>query len=440
MPKYIEKNKLPQFQYYNFCEGREYGWDFGNGQDSTAYYKAIETNNGIGPVINTLDYDEGKINFEEAHDDFEKLLNSDDSALFQQLYDKWITLFEEHTNEWNLTHFALNVLRAVHKDKDIALMWEERLKKAISNMKPDKTQLLEFLALLDEYLSFALSLRTAQGFPLRYRDGELAYPKMLLIEDKLYNSIKGNKDIQLDYSLIKKAVMNACYVITINGTSAEKKMIFLIVDTGSVISVHMLDRRNGLSKFFVGKIEPKNDDAESVLESVFDNTLGTVVAADLWHCHPRGDYACTGNDNLDSKACLYCDGHHNCKHKSLDIISAVLYCFQEYYKKQITEQYTTPSKSSTSSKNNSPVKAYIPNGMMRLYDIPMSADEFKRVDKYALFNKQRSDYISTEKSPHVRRGTMRYNPKTGLKDIKVRGSIIHADKYQGFVSAERLKR
>ena len=73
-----------------------------------------------------------------------------------------------------------------------------------------------------------------------------------------------------------------------------------------------------------------------------------------------------------------------------------------------------------------------------MYDIKLSDEELIRANKFTAY-KARSAYPSTEKSPHTRRGTMRFNPKTGKRDIKVKGSIVHKDRYEGFASAERIK-
>lgn len=433
MPKYIDKEQLPQFKHYNFCEGREYGWDFGNSQDSEVYCKTSDGGD-FGPVLSTLKYAEGEIDFEEAGDDFNKLVDSSDEKLFEEIYDKWVTNLSEKTNEYKLIQFVFMLLHAMHKDENDRILWENRLKDKIKE-KTSKTQFMEFLALIDGYLSFALAIRAAQGFPLKYRDGDIVYPKMLLIEDKFYNDRKYKKN-HLDFNLIRDALRDACYIVTVNGESAEKKIVFVIFKAGVLIQVAMLDRRNGLSRFFLSSVEPKVPNARPLFPN--GEKEGAVIAADFWNCHPRGDYDCRGMKG--EEVCLYCNGNHNCIHKSLPIVSTVLYCFQEYQRKLMTEQKVTPDRKTRAKKSKEPVETFIPNGMVRLYDIKMSEDEFKRTDKFALFGKSReSSYPSTEKSPHVRRGTMRYNPKTGQRDIRVKGSIIHKDKYLGFASAERIK-
>ncbi len=437
MPKYIDKEQLPQFKHYNFCEGLEYGWDFGNGQDSEAYCKAKGVTEDFGPVLNTLEYADGELDFEEAGDDFRTLLDlKDDDAIFDKTFDKWATNIEKKkSNEWRLVQFVIMLLRAIHPDANDIVLWEQRLKDKTSNMSKSKIDFLEFLAMLDGYLSFALSLRAAQGFPLRYRDGDVIYPKMLLIEDKLYNARKYEKN-HLDYELIRNSLRDACYIITINGESAEKKMIFLLCNAGAVTQIVMLDKRNGMSRFFLSDVEPKVPNARPLFPN--GKKKGAVISADFWNCHPRGEYDCHGMKG--EEICLYCNGVHNCIHKSLPIISAVLYCFQEYQRKLMTEQKVTPDRKTNTKKPGEPVEPFIPKDMIRLYDIKMSEDEFRRADKFALYGKGReSAYPSTEKSPHVRKGTMRYNPKTGQKDIRVRGSIVHKDKYLGFASAERIK-
>ena len=422
--KYIERQNLPQFKYYHFCEGQDYGWDFGNDQDSSAYFRPPVKPGDISPVDIFMSVEEGKLNFELAAEDFEKLLNDNDRDTVKEMYEKWCQKFAKTSESWQLMEFVMVLVDAVMKDELLAKKWKERIYHQSNAIREDRLSLLLFLSMIDEFLMLANILRTAQGFPLKYKDGEISYPKMLLIEDTLYKDAMSKKDKVIEYMTIKRAVRDACWVLTINGESGEKKMVFLIYDAGECISVAMLDARNGMSRFFL-----RHGNAES--------RGGAYLNADAWHCHPRGDYWCHGKDDI----CTYCNGEHNCKHKTLDIISSVLYCFQEYYKKIQTEEKTVPEHKKTQSREGI-AEPFVPTGMMRLYDVRLSESEFRRKDKFELYSRghhERMAYNATKKSPHIRRGTMRYNPKTRQRDITVRGSIIHRERYTGFASAERIK-
>ncbi|MCR5670711.1 MAG: hypothetical protein K6G10_06865 [Butyrivibrio sp.] len=448
MAKYIDRNKLPQFLYYNSCCGKYNGWYFRNNEDATAYYEEKSNKKGgFSPsVAMTCDFKAGELDFEKAVHDRDNLLQSkDDENLVTELYDEWIAGCVKGSHSYNLMTFAMFAVRAMHADREFALQWEERLKKTLIDVQQAKQEdrrakLLLHLSLLEEYLSIAVLLRTAQGFPLPYTDGDRAYPKMLLIEDELYKKYKGNKNIELNFKFLKKAVKDTAWVITVNGDSAEKKMVFIIADAGAPIVACMIDPRNGLSRYFVQDLNARlNEDsvaAKWIASNPSDSAdITTFITGDAWFCHPRGDYWCNGKENI----CSYVNGTHNCMHKSLDIISAILYCLQEYYIKVINEKSETPqSKSSVNSASKQHAETFIPDGMMRLYDIKMSKEELARFNKFALYSKNRSAYPSTEKCPHTRRATMRYNPKTGQRDIRVKGSIIHKEKYQGFASAERI--
>ena len=254
---------------------------------------------------------------------------------------------------------------------------------------------------------------------------------------EFYSKSYRNGEAKLDYRTIKNALQDVCYVITINGESAERKMCFFLSRTGEKTYLQMLDPQNGISEFYL-KLFDEKEQAVIAFNSSHDEKLAgnTMLLASRATCHPRGDHDCDGGQNGQ---CVYCDGKHNCKHKSLNIAAAVLYCFQEYIEK-ISEGKEIDAEKVTARKNNGiSHEAYVPAGMIRLYDIRYSDKELERINKFAMFGKERSEYPSTEKSPHIRRGTMRYNPKTGQKDIKVKGSIIHKDRYEGFASADRIK-
>lgn len=437
MPKYIEKDKLPQFQYYNFCEGVHDNW----GEEPKPYAK-YHTGQ-MGADIEYIGDSEGT-DIELANDDFQRLLNrgikGDDNTWIDVHMDWMDSLRNKKGKQYDLVSYMLIALYAMHKDRYTAEKWKERFDNKVKEtfLKENGGVLSEtmlFLSMLDEYLSFATTLRTCQGFPLNYNDGDTAYPKMLLIESEFYKKQRDSGEFNLDYSLMKNALRDACYVISINGESAERKMCFCLCDTGTMLTLSMLDPNNGQTRLFV---KPFSEASEEVKEynSKHEEKLhgDAVIVADAWRCHPRGDYWCNGKENM----CVFCDGKHNCKHKTLNIAAAVLYCFQEYIRKIKDSKTRSADKNSSTKANGKEVKTMIPSGMIRMYEIKYSDEELERVNKYAMFGKHRSEYPSTEKSPHVRKGTMRYNPKTGQKDIVVKGSIIHKDRYQGFVSAERL--
>ncbi len=439
MPKYIEKDKLPQFKYYNFCEGVHDYWG-----EKPEPYAAYHLDDGSGADMKYMGKAED-IDTDLAGDDFGKVLDTignDEDDTWVDLHLDWMdSVNGKKGKQYNLLNFMYVVLYAMHKDRYTAKQWkerfEEKVKKAIGKEGGgDSTEFMLFLSMADEYLKFASTLRTCQGFPLTYRDGDVVYPKMLLIESGFYKSKRDSSDLRLDYGLIKSALRDACYVISINGECAERKMCFCLADAGSVAVLNMLDPNNGQTRFFL-KPYDKNCEEVKEYEKIHKETLSgdAMIVGDAWRCHPRGDYWCNGKGNY----CVYCDGKHSCKYKSLNIAAAILYCFQEYIRKVNEAKTTDAVKRNGSEKaDGRETKALIPSGMIRMYDIKYSKEEMERFNKFALFGRTHSEYPSTEKAPHVRRGTMRFNPKTGQKDIQVRGSIIHKDKYQGFASAERL--
>ncbi len=419
MAKYIDKENLPQFKHYNFCEGINDNW----GTDPEPY-AAWHTNDDS--VYMTYEGNIKKETIKLARDDYATVAESIDDnneAGWKEIRDKWTKSVRDKKGEpCELINYILQVLLSMHKDRFMADKWRERLKEQTRMALTEAGSvgdLARYLSMVDEYVTFAMHLRTCQGFPLEMPSGNIFYPKMLLIDADFYKKQRDSK-LELDYDIIRSGLNDACYVITVNGESAERKMCFCLYNDRSEVSeLEMLDPTNGRSLFLIRQAEDRKASIHAV----------------ALKCHPRGDYECVG----DAEECVYCNGEHTCKRKTLNIAAAVLYCFQEYIRKTQNAKTISSSKSSTTRPGKKEVETFIPSGMVRLYDIKYSDEELERVNKYAKFGKSRSEYPSTEKAPHVRRGTMRYNPKTGQKDIAVRGSIIHKDKYEGFASAERIR-
>ena len=199
----------------------------------------------------------------------------------------------------------------------------------------------------------------------------------------------------------------------------------------------MFDPNYGLSSFRLVKNVRQDSDLYNYFlkQGKPLNPDETILYCSRWICHPRGSWLC--RENPGDAVCIYGRGECSCTKRSLNIAAAVLYCYQEYLKTNDTG-YVKPEKQNASSSDRKPTQPYIPPGMMRLYDVKLSEEEKVKFNKFSLFGGKKSQYTSTEKCPHARRGTMRYNPKTGQKDIIVRGSIIHKDRYEGFASAERI--
>ena len=225
MPKYIDRDKLPQFQHYNFCAGPENGWDFGHGEGAHAYYLK---NTDFTPIVLNLDYEDDDIDTEKANRDFKELLTyekdtPEEKKCIVRLRLEWFgMLHEKDSQAYKISQLITFTLHAMFKDFSLASSWEKRILDMMrSNPKPGRNEILSTLAYIDEYLAFALRLRCSQGFPLYFADGDISYPKMLLIEDKLYKQHKGNADIRLDYDFLVKTLGQEVYVITVNGESAE---------------------------------------------------------------------------------------------------------------------------------------------------------------------------------------------------------------------------
>lgn len=430
MPKYIERDNLPQFKYYNFCEGKLDSW----GLVPAPHAEYHLNNSGM-----SMSYT-GGINYNYImipQFDLDAIYDNRKDVTWEDVRDDWVKAVKNKKGErYQLLEYLYIAINSIHKDRFLADKWRERLQQSLDAIvKGTRDDILVLLHLIDDYISVLRILRACQGFP--FFDGiNDVYPKMLLIESEFYKKQKDSARLELDYNLIKKGLRDTCYVITINGDNAEKRMCFFLYDMDDSIALSMIDHNNGRTLFAMKRTDAYDTkDAVEKYNSTHDSKIigDTLLMALKYRCHPRGDYDCRGN------FCIYCDGINNCKHKMLNIASAVLYSFQEYIRKTNNVNADDSNGTGTDSSDKKKAKPFIPNGMIRMYDIKYSADELKSINKFKRFGKGGTEYTSSEKVPHVRRGTMRFNPKTGQKDIAVRGSIIHKDKYQGFSTAERIK-
>ncbi len=432
MPKYIERSELPQFKYYNFCKGKAAAWEMG------AESMWAKTQKGFQELKNP-----SYIDILEA--DMRTLATSKDKEAIQDVRDRWF--INPGKAEEDIKRLCGAYIDAFIKDDHIKEKWTKRfvgniIDSAVLDEEDDQDIIIDndsdSLAYIYEIVVTASHLAVCQGFPLILSDGEEYVPKLLLIKSEIYNALRKNKDLVLDYDTIRKGLETEAAVIAVNGDSHEKKMVFELFakKDDPVISINMFDPNNGLSSFRLAKnVSLDSDIAQHYKEGNPLKPDDAILYCTRWLCHPRGSWICDENEN--DNVCVYGKGVCSCAKRSLNIVAAVLYCYQEYLKTNNTE-YSKPNKQSSANLGASQARPFVPSGMMRLYDVKLSAEEKAMFNKFSLFGGRKSQYASTEKCPHTRRGTMRYNPKTGQKDIKVKGSVIHKDRYEGFASAERV--
>jgi hypothetical protein len=419
MAKYIDKMALPQFKYYNLCEGDDYAWDIRGDNTVHIRYKKDDL------TEMTFDIDEEaakNFNIYEAGVDLGRFMDTTGKSeeekddIYDELCEKWITSYMDDDTQsasGRIYQLIIFLLHAMFKDENLVEIWRQRLEQYLENEEPEDVEMIKLLSLICEIIDIAIMLRKAQGYPVSYVEGP-RFPKMVLIEDVLYKKTKGSKDIKLDYRFLRDAVMDNEYVVTINGDSSEKKMVFVISNKAQseCISIEMLDQKNGVSTFVLRLAEKENALMDKWNHEHAKNPVERSDSMLLMggSCHPRGDYDC---GTKEENRCTYCHGEHTCKHRSMEIAATVLFLFQEYMRKLENEEKITPSvKEGSRAAAKTRVESYVPEGMMRMYDIKVSED-LQRVDKFRLFSKKSSQYPSTEKCAHVRKGTMRYNPKTG---------------------------
>ena len=498
MAKYIERELLPQFKYYHSYADKECSWnvDFNDGANCyvgnpngfdrafdlkklglpelflsgerenvvpnphilfDCYSEACDLEEMVASDIHNPAIDECKLGIE----DMIRSGNEEFCERFREALIRSVIKEDAHKEKW------------ISRIKNLVELFEEAEKHSGSEyVVRSVNYYAELFRMGHDTLKFFEQLQVAQGHPYINCAGNTLFPKLLLLDADLYKKCKNASNLRIDYNFLKEQTRHEAPVIVINGDSAEKKMVFTIIneeadslpsDTddgyidGDFVKIFMLDPANGLSGFFVGGLRDsfESDDRYAMIGGndavrLYERSefamigMNNVTLFDSLSCHPRGDYFCDeckmmkGNESQPMPSCVYTGAVNTCKRRMLNIISAVLYCYVEY-KKKILNQKADRAEKYEAARDRDKTQPFVPTTMVKVYDVKMTDDEYARVDKYGYFSKHWSAHVSTEKCPHIRRGTMRYNPKTGKKDIKVSGSIIHKDKFLGFTTADRLK-
>ncbi len=444
MPQYIDREKLPQFQYFN-VNNDEHGWQNSeqerNGKTtmvSSAWVRA-EKDDPSMDFYAEIDEDD----LLELDDDIDKvteILLLKSRADIAQYYDKWTGSSPINSTASKMRSLLAVLIKAMIKNEFTVEKWVKRFQtvgqdipQQVADPNMHKTMtLFSYLKNLKWSFQFFSLIEACQGFP-KQKGSEMLYPKMLLIKDEFYKNVRNEENHhQLDFAFLKESLGQEIYIININGQSAEKKMTFTLYEESGAVVISVLDPNNGLSSFIVNQMNEAlipRAKTRAILDGCKEEDL--CISTFACDCHPRGDYYCNEFGSEKMRQCVYCSGTHNCKHKMMDIVSSVLYCYQEFQRKELFKN--TAQKSSESGQKDSPSPVFIPDGMIKLYEVKLSKEEKAAMKKFG-----HSLYPSTEKSPHVRKSTMRYNPKTGQKDIYVKGCIIHKDRYNGFASAFRV--
>ncbi len=436
MAKYIDRELLPQYSLYNSYADKNNGWDL-DSVDEGIWAGGIRTT----PGLDLSAFIDLKVSMADPLE-VSEIPYYDFSKIKTFLSSK----------EWDDIKGMRNALMLWgFKDQNkYSPMWISRFNEAEEKIKIDDINshryYCDFLDLHYNFFTLFRHLSIAQGHPFRRTDGSVLYPKLLLIDAELHKKCKNADFLDIDYDFLVEQTEHEVPVIVINGDSAEKKMIFTITNVKDLapdnpVEIHILDPANGMSEFCVSNASSyynwKTKEYDPVSEKY-------TLMCNPDYCHPRGAYICPGPEDYNRDfysvsslgVCRYGKSCSNCSKKMMRVIASVLYCYVEYKKKVLSKEQTERHYETARDKDKT--QPFVPSTMIKLFDVKMTDDEYARVDKYGYYGKRWSSYVSTEKSPHVRRGTWRYNPKTGLKDIKVSGCIVHKDKFSGFTSADRI--
>lgn len=442
MAKYIDREKLPQFQLYkSYAGGDENGltWNIDFADSSKCFVKDNTYANDVSEYKNPDKIDLNHILLMWHRIETERELPVP------------ITDFVR-TSTVDFAFKLATGLSAMVKDEKYQNVWKDRMEKLAKSKKyGDPKTYSELLLTLYNGLRMMQYIQLAQGCPVNvpgptYDSPKTEYPKLLLVEAELYKKCKDADNLYLDYSFLKEILNTETPVIVINGDSSEKKMFFVIErrndtqDWGG-ISVQRIDPMNGISQF-------------SIMPDIYHGSaekISALITGQPHFCHPKGDYDCERCEEIRTQLalkrqadkdaplpCYYGNKGVTCPNKIMKSIAAVVYCYIEYKKKAFNKKSADNQFKYAGAREKDRTQPFVPSNMIKMYDIRMTDEEKVRFDKFARYNKDGSSHASFEMSPHVRRGCYRYNPKTGQKDIKVRGCVVHKDRYEGFVSADRI--
>lgn len=431
MAKYVDKESLPQFSLYKSYASAEYSFNIDYNDNTNCFIKD-----------DSYEWNASKLKRPEEFDVniCMKIISQIRSKSTSELTNNPFVfdIIKSDAGQY-ISEFS-HYLLAGFKDSRYRDIWTERKETFIKQKIPNNP--LSFRNLLfvtDNIIRTFFYVQMAQGCPMETKYKTL-YPKLLMIDSDLFKKCKDADYLDIDLDFLREQTMYETPIITINGEGSDKKIFFAITNMETAdnplnsVTIARIDPVNGVSEVFA------TDKTNFYKETVPDEPH---LQTSWDYCHPKGDYLCEKceqgkvADEKNLPRCYYSATAQSCPNKIMNSIAAATYCYIEYKKKMLNK--AVPEKKYVPANAQNKAQPYIPLNMIRTYDVKMSEEEKIRAGKYGKYTAHTSGYTSTEKCPHIRRGCMRYNPKTGQKDIAVRGSVIHKDKYTSFISANRIK-
>lgn len=247
-------------------------------------------------------------------------------------------------------------------------------------------------------------------------------PKLFLVSNSRIHQILSEPTISIDYKSLFNLLDNGFrYEIFVQDETS-------VHDYGYIIRKGNSDK--GLYNFTIYLIDYKNQKEYPfrLLCRYKENTVSTMLLT----------YGC----QFETVSCPHCKQHkthyfcntsyNKCPNDRANIILSLMHALLEYLQLKENRQYYKEPK--TINPESKPIKKYYANNGIAVYDYHPN-EAFEIIDTIEI----KAGHRGYEVRPHIRAGTMRYNPKTGKKDIYVKPAIVHKEKYDGYKTADRLQ-
>lgn len=145
-------------------------------------------------------------------------------------------------------------------------------------------------------------------------------------------------------------------------------------------------------------------------------------------CIVNGDY-CSHLDMEHENCCSA--PYFSCPKRTMETVLTILSLLSQYV--LIKDSLTRPApKRDDPQEHPDPAPSFSFDGIT-VYDYSSDCIPDYHEGRYT-----GTGMHGTEKRPHIRKATIRYNPRTGKRDIIVSSCVIHRDRFKGFETADRI--
>lgn len=241
-------------------------------------------------------------------------------------------------------------------------------------------------------------------------EGHVYYPKLFLITDNFFKEKTASLSMDFD-DLFRLFPLENSFETFIQGNNRESKQGFHVVKTkDDEIAVFIWDRTCGCYAF-----------------SLIRKGEKSYLLAPTISCGQKKDLRRCPKWKGKGKSCV--EKYADCPERRIQAAHAVLLCLQEYLVRKKRLQVTERKKVKKTAEKER-IKDFQPEDMIAVFDYGENV-----LTKTLKFSGDGNNGI--QKRPHIRAGHDRHL-KNG-EVVHVKGCVIHKDRYDGYLSADRIK-